>query len=137
MSYFQKITKHINPSLLPNRTRNRREMVLVKNLYKERAKLRKKILIVSLMLLILQLSRMEIDQTQLQKSVYGDPELDWVILNYKNHILILEKDRQGHDDLYKYMLDCFGVRSIKIYEVHHYRSMEIRDEFGRVVMQAN
>lgn len=132
MSYFNELPNISTPSLLPNRTRND-EMVLVKNLFK-RAKLRTDFDSVITAFDFATISDGDRPDT-IAESVYGDPELDWVILITNNITNLRERWPLSHDDLYKYMLDKYGSDQA-MYEVHHYRSMEIRDEFGRVVMQA-
>lgn len=129
MAYFREL-----PNLqVLNRTKNlvsNDETSVVKNFFK-RAKLREDIgAVVSAFeyYIITQDERPE----QVAEKVYGDPELDWVILTCNNIINVQDQWPLNLDAFNKYMLDKYG--SEEAYDdIHHYETISYADSFGREV----
>jgi hypothetical protein len=132
MSYFKEL-----PNLqVLNRTKNEisnDETLVVKNLFK-RAKLREDIGSVASAFeyyLITEDERPE----QIAEKIYGDPELDWVILTTNNIINLQDQWPLNLDSFNKYLLDKYG--SEDAYDnIHHYETISILDSFGREVFPA-
>lgn len=65
--------------------------------------------------------------------VYGDPTLDWVVL-LANNIINIQTEwpmtQQAFDD---YLIEKYGTYE-KIYEVHHYETVEIKNSQGVVIV---
>jgi len=70
----------------------------------------------------------------LQRNIYSNSELDWIILITNNITNINEQWPLNNDSLYKYMLDKYGSEE-KIQEIHHYETIEFKDEFGRILIE--
>lgn len=129
MTYFREL-----PNLqILNRTKNQvsnDETSIVKNFFK-RAKLREDIgSVVSAFeyYIVTGDERPE----QVAEKVYGDPELDWVILTCNNIINVQDQWPLNLDSFNKYMLEKYG--SEEAYDdVHHYETISYLDSFGREV----
>jgi hypothetical protein len=129
MAYFREL-----PNLqILNRTKNQvsnDETLVIKNFFK-RAKLREDIgSVVSAFeyYIITQDERPE----QVAEKVYGDPELDWVILTCNNIINVQDQWPLNLDSFNKYMLEKYG--SEEAYDdIHHYETISYLDSFGREV----
>ena len=132
MGYFQELPNISYPSLLP--TRNKIEdRVVVKNIFK-RSKLRTDVdqAITGFDYYYVQ------DQQRpdvLAQQLYGDSELDWVILTANNITNIRDQWPLNNNDLHAYMLEKYGSEQ-NILGIHHYETRQILDEYNRVVMPA-
>ena len=132
MGYFQELPNISYPSLLP--TRNKIEArVAVKNIFK-RSKLRTDVdqAITGFDYYYVQ------DQQRpdvLAQELYGDSELDWVILTANNITNIRDQWPLNNNDLHAYMLEKYGSEQ-NILGIHHYETRQILDEYNRVVMPA-
>jgi hypothetical protein len=129
MAYFKEL-----PNLqILNRTKNlvsNDETSVVKNFFK-RAKLREDIgSVVSAFeyYLVTQDERPD----QVAEKVYGDPELDWVILTCNNITNVQDQWPLNLDSFNKYMLDKYGSEDA-YNDVHHYETISYLDSFGREV----
>jgi hypothetical protein len=71
---------------------------------------------------------------QIAKKYYGDSQLDWVVLLTNNIINYNEEWPLDNNSLYKYLLDKYGSEE-ELYKVHHYETVEYKDEFGRVLIE--
>ncbi len=71
---------------------------------------------------------------QIAEKYYGDSQLDWIILLTNNIINYNEQWPLDNDSLYKYLLDKYGSEEA-LYDVHHYETVEYKDEFGRVIIE--
>jgi hypothetical protein len=71
---------------------------------------------------------------QIAEKYYSNSELDWIVLITNNITNTNEQWPLDNDSLYKYMLDKYGSDE-KIQEIHHYETIEFKDEFGRVLIE--
>jgi hypothetical protein len=132
MAYFNEL-----PNLeVINRTSNRTsndETIIVKNLFK-RAKLREDI---NNVVTAFQYYNIEGDERpdQVAQKIYGDPELDWVILIVNNIINVQNDWPISKDSFDNYIMSKYGSLE-KLYEVKHYETIELKDSFGRVILPA-
>lgn len=129
MSYFREL-----PNLqILNRTKNivsNDETSIVKNFFR-RAKLREDIgSVVSAFeyYIITQDERPD----QVAENVYGDSELDWVVLICNNITNIQDQWPLNLDSFNKYMLDKYGSEDAYD-DIHHYETISYLDSFGREV----
>jgi len=129
MGYFKEL-----PDLqILNRTKNlvsNDETLVIKNFFK-RAKLREDISsVVSAFeyYIITENERPE----QIAEKIYGDPELDWVILTTNNIINLQDQWPLNLNSFNKYMLDKYGSEDA-FDDIHHYETISILDSFGREV----
>ncbi len=132
MGYFNQLPNLDYPSRLPTRTKNT-DTVLVKNLFK-RAKLRDDMDQAVTAFYYYQIpegSRPDI----LAGEVYGDPELDWIILITNNIINVRDQWPLSNNDLNNYILDKYGS-SEALTNVHHYETIELKDQYGRILLES-
>jgi len=129
MSYFREL-----PNLqILNRTKNlvsNDETSIVKNFFR-RAKLREDIgSVVSAFeyYIITQEERPD----QVAEKIYGDSELDWVILMCNNITNVQDEWPLNLDSFNKYMLDKYGSEDV-FNDVHHYETISYLDSFGREI----
>jgi len=129
MAYFSEL-----PNLqVLNRTKNsvsNDETLIVKNFFK-RAKLREDIgSVVSAFEYYLVIDNERPDQ--IAEKIYGDPELDWVILMCNNITNVQDQWPLNLDSFNKYLLDKYGSEDA-FDDVHHYETLPYSDSFGREV----
>ena len=67
--------------------------------------------------------------------VYGDSELDWVVLLANNIINIQSEWPLPQRDFDRYLLDKYGTYD-KINATHHYQTKEVKNQGGAVVVPA-
>lgn len=132
MGYFQELPNISYPSLLPSRNKIE-DRIVVKNIFK-RSKLRTDVdqAITGFDYYYVQ------DQQRpdvLAQQLYGDSELDWVILTSNNITNIRDQWPLNNNDLHAYMLEKYGSEQ-NILGIHHYETRQILDEYNRVVMPA-
>jgi hypothetical protein len=107
------------------------EKVIIKNFFK-RAKIREDVASVVTAFEYYEITQDE-TPSQVAEKVYGEPELDWVILTTNNIINVQDDWPISEDSFNKYLLDKYGSES-KLEEIHHYETLELKDTFGRVVL---
>ena len=131
MSYFRELPNINYISLLKDKSRND-ERILVKNIFK-RAKLR-----TDVDQAITAFEFYEITENMrpdvVAQNIYGDPELDWVILITNNITNIRDQWPLSNNDLNEYMVEKYGVTGLS--NVHHYETTEMKDAEGRKVLDA-
>ena len=64
--------------------------------------------------------------------IYGDANLDWVVLLSNNIINIQNEWPLGQQAFENYILDKYGT-SAKLEEIHHYESNEVKDSSGVII----
>ena len=64
--------------------------------------------------------------------IYGDANLDWVVLLSNNIVNIQNEWPLGQQAFETYILDKYGT-SAKLEEVHHYESNEVKDSTGVII----
>lgn len=67
------------------------------------------------------------------EKIYGDAELDWVILITNNITNLNEQWPLDNNTLHNYLLDKYGSEE-KLSEIHHYETLEIKDQYNRMVL---
>ena len=131
MSYFRELPNISYVSLLKDRNKND-ERILVKNIFK-RAKLR-----TDVDQAITAFEYYEISENMrpdvVAQNVYGDSELDWIILITNNIINIRDQWPLSNNDLYNYMVEKYTVTGLD--NVHHYETTELKDANGRMLLEA-
>ena len=129
MGYFNEL-----PELqILNRTKNQisnDETLIIKNFFK-RAKLRDDIASVASAFEYYMITEGERPEEVAEK-IYGDPELDWVVLTTNNITDVQNEWPLNIDSLNKYMLDKYGSEEAYT-DIHHYETISLKDSFGREV----
>jgi hypothetical protein len=130
MAYFRELPNISYISRLPDVSSNE-EYITVKNLFK-RAKLRTDVINI-----ITAFNYYQVEDNQrpevVASKLYGDPELDWVILITNNITNVREQWPLSNNDLYNYMLDKYGTE-VALSSIHHYETIEVKDEYDRLVV---
>lgn len=130
MAYFRELPNISYISRLPDVSSNE-EYITTKNLFK-RAKLRTDIVNI-----ITAFNYYQVEDNQrpevVASKLYGDPELDWVILITNNITNVREQWPLSNNDLYNYMLDKYGTEEA-LSSIHHYETIEVKDEYDRLVV---
>lgn len=72
---------------------------------------------------------------QVAEKIYGDPELDWVILLTNNILNVQEQWPLNLDSFNKYLTDKYGSEDAYT-DIHHYETVSVKDSFGRQVFPA-
>ena len=131
MSYFRELPNISYVSLLKDRNKND-ERILVKNIFK-RAKIRTDVDQAITAFEYYQISE-NMRPDVVAENVYGDPELDWIILITNNITNIRNEWPLSNNDLYNYMVEKYGVTGIT--DVHHYETTEMKDDQDRMLLEA-
>lgn len=130
MAYFNELPNISYVSRIKNASRND-ERLEVKNLFK-RAKLRDDIESA-----VTAFEFYEIPEGMrpdvLAEKLYGDPELDWVVLIANNITNVKDQWPLDNNSFHNYLIDKYGSEEA-LEEIHHYETLEVRDEFNRVVL---
>ena len=67
-----------------------------------------------------------IDQIMLQHKVYGDPNLDWVVL-LSNNIVNVQSEFQCHNQIFNtYVTEKYENEETLYSGIHHYESREVK-----------
>lgn len=129
MAYFNELPNISFLSRLPNASTNE-DYITVKNLFK-RAKIR-----TDINNAITAFDYYQITDNQrpevVASSLYGDPELDWVILITNNITNVRDQWPLSNNDLYNYMIDKYGSDEA-LSDIHHYETTEVKEDRKSVV----
>ena len=66
--------------------------------------------------------------------LYDTEEFDWVILLANNIINVRDEWPLSNDSLYNYLIDVYGSEE-NLQKIHHYETIEVKDDSGRVVLR--
>ena len=131
MAYFQELPNIAHTSLLPVRNKIE-DRIIVKNFFK-RSKLR-----TDVDQAITAFNYYYIEDQQrpdiLAQELYGDSELDWVVLISNNITNVRDQWPLNHDDLHSHMLEKYGSEQ-NILGIHHSETVKIVDEYNRVILK--
>lgn len=130
MGYFNELPNLDYLSQLPDVNSNE-TYITVKNLFK-RAKLRTDIVNI-----ITAFNYYQIEDNQrpdvIAQKLYGDAELDWIILITNNITNIRQEWPLSNQNLYYYMIEKYETENT-LSSIHHYETTEVRDEYNRLVV---
>ncbi|MDW7641348.1 MAG: baseplate wedge protein 53 [Nitrosarchaeum sp.] len=130
MGYFNELPNLDYLSQLPDVNSNE-TYITVKNLFK-RAKLRTDTINV-----ITAFNYYQIEDNQrpdvIAQKLYGDAELDWVILITNNITNIREEWPLSNQNLYNHMIEKYETENA-LSSIHHYETTEVKDEYNRLVV---
>ncbi|MEN6551934.1 MAG: baseplate wedge protein 53 [Methanobacterium sp.] len=130
MAYFNELPNLEVVSRFPNQSTNQ-DYVTIKNLWR-RAKLREDIANAITAFNYYQIEGNE-RPDQIAEKVYGDPELDWIIL-ITNNITNLNKEWPlDNESFYNYLIDKYGSEEA-LQEIHHTETVEPRDIYNRLLI---
>ena len=66
--------------------------------------------------------------------LYDTEEFDWVILLANNIINVRDEWPLSNDSLYNHLIDVYGSEE-NLQNIHHYETIEVKDDSGRVVLR--
>ena len=132
MGYFKELPNLQYLSRLPNSNSNE-NYITVKNIFK-RAAIRSDVINVITAFVYYQITDNERPE-QVANKVYENPELDWIVLHTNNITNVREQWPLSNQDLYNYMLDKYGSDET-IANIHHYETIQILDDFKRLIVPA-
>ena len=72
---------------------------------------------------------------QIAERIYGDPELDWVVLITNNIINYPSQWTISNDSFYEYLIDKYGSEEA-FDDAKYLQTIEVRDEYKRLVVPA-
>lgn len=130
MGYFRELPNFEYIANFPNQSFNT-DYVVTKNIFK-RAKIRTDIANAVTAFEYYQIIDNE-RPDQVAAKVYDNADLDWVILITNNITNINQQWPLDNNSFYKYLIDKYGSEE-ELGKVHHYETVEFRDEYGRVVV---
>lgn len=130
MAYFNELPNVEVVSRFPDQSSNQ-DYTTIKNLWK-RAKLREDIANAITAFNYYQIKEGE-RPDQIAERIYGDPELDWVILITNNITNFNEEWPLDNNVFYKYLIDKYGTEEA-LQEIHHTETVEQRDPSNRLVI---
>lgn len=70
---------------------------------------------------------------QIAERIYGDPELDWVVLISNNITNYPSQWTLSNDSFYEYLIDKYGSEEV-FDDVKYLQTIEVRDEYNRLVV---
>ena len=128
MTYFRELPNLNYQSTLSDRSSSQ-DYVQVKNIFR-RAKLRDDLKYVFTSLVDYYI-RDGIRPDQVADDVYGDPELDWVVLTSANIINVRDEWPLDSFEVYNYSLNKYGD---DLNQIRHYETIEVKDSSGRLIL---
>jgi len=130
MAYFNELPNIEYLSRFANQSSNE-DYTLAKNIFR-RAKLREDIAGAVTVFQYYQIKDGE-RPDQIADRIYGDPELDWVILITNNITSYPSQWTLTNEDLYEYLIDKY-VSEDTFTKTKYFETIEIRDEYQRLVI---
>ena len=128
MTYFRELPNLNYQSTSSDRSSSE-DYVVVKNIFR-RAKLRDD-LKYNFTSLVDYYIRDGIRPDQVADSVYGDPELDWVVLTSANIINVRDEWPLDSYEIYNYSLNKYGN---DLNQIRHYETTEVKDSSDRLIL---
>ena len=130
MGYFRELPELLYPSFLSDKNSSL-NYVEVKNLFR-RVKLRD-----DLQNVLTLFNKYEIPEGSrpelVAETIYGDPELDWVVLITAGIINIRDDWPLSDRDLYNYAYEKYGT---DLNATRHYETTQVKDSNGRLILPA-
>ena len=128
MTYFRELPNLNYQSTSSDRSSSK-DYVVVKNIFR-RAKLRDDLKYVFTSLVDYYIKD-GIRPDQVADDLYGDPELDWVVLTSANIINVRDEWPLDSYEIYNYSLNKYGN---DLNQIRHYETTEVKDSSGRLIL---
>ena len=128
MTYFRELPNLNYQSTALDRSSSE-DYVQVKNIFR-RAKLRDDLKYVFTSLVDYYIKD-GIRPDQVADDLYGDPELDWVVLTSANIINVRDEWPLDSYEIYNYALNKYGN---DLNQIRHYETTEVKDSSGRLIL---
>ena len=130
MAYFNELPNIEYLSRFADQSSNE-DYTLAKNIFR-RAKLREDIANAATAFQYYQIKDDE-RPDQIAERVYGDPELDWVVLISNNITNYPSQWTLSNDSFYEYLIDKYGSEEV-FDDAKYLQTIEVRDEYNRLVV---
>ena len=131
MAYFDLFPNILIASHTENRSSNL-DMVLSKNLFK-RAKIRE-----DFFQNVIAFNKFQVEgddrPDNVADEIYGNPELDWVVLLSNNIINIHDEWPMSQSDFQRYLDNKYD--KVQLGQIHHYETTEIKSPNGSLLLEA-
>ena len=128
MTYFRELPNLNYQSTLSDRSSSQ-DYVQVKNIFR-RAKLRDDLKYVFTSLVDYYIGD-GIRPDQVADNVYGDPELDWVVLTSANIINVRDEWPLDSREIYEFAYNKYGN---DLNQIRHYETKEVKDSSDRLIL---
>ena len=128
MTYFRELPNLNYQSTSSDRSSSE-DYVVVKNIFR-RAKLRDDLKYIFTSLIDYYI-RDGVRPDQVADDIYGDPELDWVVLTSANIINVRDEWPLDSYEIYNYSLNKYGD---DLNQIRHYETIEVKDSSGRLIL---
>ena len=128
MTYFRELPNLNYQSTSSDRSSSK-DYVVVKNIFR-RAKLRDDLKYVFTSLVDYYIKD-GVRPDQVADNVYGDPELDWVVLTSANIINVRDEWPLDSYEIYNYSLNKYGN---DLNQIRHYETTEVKDSSDRLIL---
>ena len=128
MGYFRELPNLFYQSQSKDRNSST-DYVLVKNLFR-RNKLRDDLLGATTMFNKYQISDGERPDT-IAQDLYGDPQLDWVVMMVANIVNVRDQWPLSDNELYKFAEEKYGT---KLNDVRFHETTQVKDSSGRLIL---
>ena len=128
MTYFRELPNLNYQSTALDRSSSE-DYVQVKNIFR-RAKLRDDLKYVFTSLVDYYIKD-GVRPDQVADNIYGDPELDWVVLTSANIINVRDEWPLDSREMYNYALNKYGD---DLNQIRHYETTEVKDSSGRLIL---
>ena len=128
MTYFRELPNLNYQSTSSDRSSSE-DYVVVKNIFR-RAKLRDDLKYIFTSLIDYYI-RDGVRPDLVADSIYGDPELDWVVLTSANIINVRDEWPLDSFEVYNYSLNKYGD---DLNQIRHYETTEVKDSSGRLIL---
>ena len=129
MAYLKQLPAVVYPSPLSHKNSSK-DSIIVKNLFRK-AKL-KEWLSDSVTVFNKSYISDGARPDTIAEELYGDANLDYVIVLCARITNITDQWPLSSKDLYNYSVDKYGIEGLN--EIHHYETIEVRDEKDRLIM---
>ena len=128
MTYFRELPNLNYQSTSADRSSSE-DYVVVKNIFR-RAKLRDDLKYIFTSLVDYYIKD-GVRPDQVADNVYGDPELDWVVLTSANIINVRDEWPLDSYEIYNYAFNKYGD---DLNQIRHYETTEVKDSSGRLIL---
>ena len=128
MTYFRELPNLNYQSTSSDRSSSK-DYVVVKNIFR-RAKLRDDLKYVFTSLVDYYIKD-GVRPDQVADNIYGDPELDWVVLTSANIINVRDEWPLNSYEIYNYSLNKYGD---DLNQIRHYETTEVKDSSDRLIL---
>ena len=128
MTYFRELPNLNYQSTSSDRSSSE-DYVVVKNIFR-RAKLRDDLKYIFTSLIDYYI-RDGVRPDQVADDIYGDPELDWVVLTSANIINVRDEWPLDSYEIYNYSLNKYGK---DLNQIRHYETTEVKDSSDRLIL---